>query len=122
MTAVAVPAPDLLRRLVIPVAVLLALLLPASAHALTYCVKPAANPVCAATFPTVDKAMAAADKQKGDDQVIRQAGNGTVTIPLPDKTADPIPTPKIEGPSVFDDITNFMLTWLPLIFMGIICL
>src|SRR3954452_14017356 len=33
-----------------------------------------------------------------------------------------ITTTKYDGSSFFDDVTNFMLTWLPLIFMGIICL
>src|SRR3954451_19282342 len=127
MTAVAVPAPDLLRRLVAPLAALLVLAAvallaaPAPAGALTYCVKPATG-ACADTFATIDEAYAAADKQKGDDLILRRVKSGTRSIPVPDQTAAPLPVPKPEGPSVFDDITNFMLTWMPLIFMGIICL
>src|SRR3954470_17003509 len=120
MTAVAVPAPDFLRRLILAIAVLVALLAPASAHALTYCVKPATGD-CAKTFPDTNKAIAAADSHPGSDEVVVRTGSKEHTIPLADQA--PIVTPpQPEGPSVFDDITNFMLTWLPLIFMGVICL
>src|SRR3954454_15527690 len=120
MSAVAVPAPDFLRRLILAIAVLVALLAPASAHALTYCVKPATGD-CAKTFPDTDKAIAAADSHPGSDEVVVRTGSKEHTIPLADQA--PIVTPpQPEGPSVFDDITNFMLTWLPLIFMGVICL
>src|SRR4051794_7517869 len=120
MTAVAVPAPDFLRRLILAIAVLVALLAPASAHALTYCVKPATGD-CAKTFPDTDKAIAAADSHPGSDEVVVRTGSKEHTIPLADQA--PIVTPpQPEGPSVFDDVTNFMLTWLPLIFMGVICL
>src|SRR3954447_6768614 len=130
MTAVAVPSPDLLRRLVAPVlAVLLtalavALSTAAPAHAAAYCVTPAKSDDCIGKYKTLDEAFAAADKNPGDDEVIRRDGTKTTSIPAtaekPPVTTEPLPKP--EGPSVFDDITNFMLTWLPLIFMGIICL
>jgi cell division protease FtsH len=50
---------------------------------------------------------------------------GTACAKKPGKapvTAPPTITTKYQGTSFFDDVTNFMLTWLPLIFMGIICL
>jgi cell division protease FtsH len=46
--------------------------------------------------------------------------DGTADATKADGTT--ITTTKYEGSSFFDDVTNFMLTWLPLIFMGIICL
>src|SRR4051812_31119707 len=124
MTAVAVPSPDLLRRLAAPLAALVLILAAAGpAQAVTYCVKPAANAACVDTYPNADKAIAAADRHPGDDAIIRSVKSEERTVPVPDKTpAKPLPLPKAEGPSVFDDITNFMLTWMPLIFMGIICL
>jgi cell division protease FtsH len=119
MTAVAVPSPDLRRRVAIALATLVAALaLPAAASADTYCVAPG-GPSCTKTFPTKERALAAADAHPGGDVLRLHDGASTRDTLLP---APPTGTPKPAGTSFFDDMTNFMLTWLPLIFMGIICL
>jgi cell division protease FtsH len=119
MTAVAVPSADLRRQVAIALATLVAALaLPASAGAETYCVTPT-TPGCAKNFPTKELALAAADKHPGGDVVRVHDGASTRDIQVP---APGVKAPKISGTSFMDDVTNFMLTWLPLIFMGIICL
>src|SRR4051812_31562457 len=119
MTAVAVPSPDLRRRVTIALATLVAALaLPAAASADTYCVAPS-GPSCTTTFPTRERALAAADQHPGGDVVRVHEGASTRDTLVPAPTTS---TPKPPGTSFFDDMTNFMLTWLPLIFMGIICL
>jgi cell division protease FtsH len=119
MTAVAVPSPDLRRRVAIALATLVAALaLPAAASADTYCVAPG-GATCTKTFPTRERALAAADEHPGGDIVRVHEGAATRDTLVP---APPTGTPKASGTSFFDDMTNFMLTWLPLIFMGIICL
>src|SRR3954454_7242805 len=123
MTAVAVPSPDLVRRLVAPLAAVLAVLAlalfaAAPADALTYCVKPASTD-CDGSFASRGEALQEAARHEGTDTV-RERGDGRNSdLQVPPPAAAP---PKPAGPSVFDDITNFMLTWLPLIFMGVICL
>src|SRR3954462_145607 len=120
MTAVAVPSPDLRRRVAIALATLVAALaLPAAASADTYCVAPG-GAGCTKTFPTRERALAAADEHPGADVVRVHEGASTRDSLVP---APPTGTPKTSsGPSIWDDVTNFMLTWLPLIFMGVICL
>src|SRR5437868_78750 len=98
-------------------AVLAVLALPASAGAATYCIAPA-NIGCTQTFPTKDRALAAADAHPGTDVIRTREGAATRDIPVPSAAK----LPKPSGPSFFDNLTNFMLTWLPLIFMGVICL
>jgi cell division protease FtsH len=118
MTAVAATSSDLRRRGAIALATLVAALaVPASAQALTFCVTPAVGG-CAQSFPTKDLAIEAADKHAGDDVVRLREGADTRNIKVPASTV----TDRAPRSSVFDDVTNFMLTWLPLIFMGIICL
>src|SRR4051812_13371987 len=59
-----------------------------------------------------------------------QAAKKTSTTPSTAKkpaakpaTKKPLPAPKIsDGRTFFDHVTDFALTWLPIIFMGIICL
>src|SRR3954452_14183135 len=119
MTAVRATSPDLRRRVAIALATLVAALaLPASASADTYCVAPATSG-CSKVFPTKDGALAAADDHAGVDVVRVHDGAATRDITVP---ASPASAPKVPSTSFFDDVTNFMLTWLPLIFMGIICL
>src|SRR6476469_4708780 len=119
MTAVDLPCPDLRRRVAIALAaVVAALAVPASAQAVTFCVTPAVGG-CAQTYPTKDKAIEAADRHAGDDVVRVREGATTHDIAVP---ATRVTTTSSPSPSAFDDVTNFMLTWLPLIFMGIICL
>src|SRR3954471_16092255 len=119
MTAVRATSPDLRRRVAIALATLVAALaLPASASADTYCVAPATSG-CSKVFPTKDGALAAADDHAGVDVVRVHDGAATRDITVP---AAPAGAPRGASTSFFDDVTNFMLTWLPLIFMGIICL
>src|SRR3954466_6987501 len=118
MTAVAATSPDLRRRVAIVLAIAVAALAaPASAHALTYCVTPVTGEC--AKFPTKEKAIEAAGKHPGTDIVRVTDGDGTRDIQVP---ASPATSTKPSSSSFFDDVTNFMLTWLPLIFMGVICL
>src|SRR3954447_3219282 len=125
MTAVAVPSPDLLRRRVavlvaLAAAVLVALLAaPAPADALTYCVKPVKTDCDGASFASRQEALDAAASHLGTDIVRERVDGRDRDIELPPPTTT---LPKPAEPSIFDDITNFMLTWMPLIFMGIICL
>jgi cell division protease FtsH len=120
MTAVAARSPELIRRRFAPLlaALALALIAPASAEALTYCVTPATGS-CTQSFTTRDLALQEAARHPGTDIVRERVDgrNSDITVPTPIA-----PAPKPSEPSLFDDITNFMLTWLPLIFMGIICL
>jgi cell division protease FtsH len=124
MTAVAVPSADFTRRRVAPLiatvaAILVALLAPAAADALTYCVTPA-HDACSQSFLTRDQALAAAKTHPGTDIVRERVDGRNSDIQVP--TPAPSPGPKPATTSIFDEITNFMLTWLPLIFMGVICL
>src|SRR5437764_12315409 len=117
-------ASDLRRRVAIALATILVVLAgaTASAQALTYCVKPA-HDGCAASFPTKTAAQAAATEHVGDTDIVRELV-GSKTVDTPEVPAGPKITTHDAAPSgtFFDDVTNFMLTWLPLIFMGIICL
>jgi cell division protease FtsH len=121
MTAVTAPSPDLRRRLALGlVALVLPLLaIPASADAAIYCVKPATVACTGPSFFTKDGAQKAADRRPGDDTLRELGKDGKQHDTLIPAAAAP---PNIAQPSVFDDVTNFMLTWLPLIFMGVICL
>src|SRR3954467_4393437 len=119
MTAVAATSPDLRRRVAIALATLVAALaVPASAEAATYCVAPRTDG-CTQTVPTKERALALADEHPGGDVLRVHEGASTRDTLVPAPTTS---TPKPPGTSFFDDMTNFMLTWLPLIFMGIICL
>ena len=126
MTAVAVPSPSTFRRRVAPLlaiaaAILVALLAPAAAGALTYCVTPASTG-CTQSFLTRDQALAEAARHPGTDIVRERVHGATSDIQVPTPNPTPAAAPKSPQPDVFDEITNFMLTWLPLIFMGVICL
>jgi cell division protease FtsH len=119
MTAVAVPFTDLRRKVAIALAVAAAACaaaLPATAGAATYCVTPVTEG-CAQSFPTKERALAKADANPGADVLREEIGGKVSDVPVEDP-----PETKISSPSLFDDVTDFMLTWLPLIFMGVICL
>ncbi|MEA2471355.1 MAG: cell division protease FtsH, partial [Thermoleophilaceae bacterium] len=122
MTAVVVPSPDLRRRVAVALATVVVALAasPAAADALTYCVKPALIG-CDHSFTTKAAAQTAAAKNPGTGDIVREK-LGARTIDTPETPAAPAITTSGGGPSFFDDVTNFMLTWLPLIFMGIICI
>src|SRR3954454_13300687 len=98
-------APDLRRRVAIALATIVAacacVAAPAVAEPATHPCTPSAGVTCAPQPATAAAAKKAA---------------ATPT------TTPPTVTTKYEGSSFFDDVTTFMLTWLPLIFMGIICL
>jgi cell division protease FtsH len=119
MTAVRAPSPDLRRLVAIALVTLAAVLaLPATAGADTYCVAPPTSG-CTKVLPTKEAALTAADDHPGTDVVRVHDGVVTRDTTVP---AAPATAPKAHGASFFDDVTNFMLTWLPLIFMGVICL
>ena len=99
-------------------AALAVLALPAPASANTYCVAPA-GVGCSQSFATKDAALAAANAHPGTDVVRTREGSSTRDLQVPAAAKPPTVG---GGPSFMDQVTNFMLTWLPLIFMGIICL
>jgi cell division protease FtsH len=124
--------PSLRALMVAVLAVTLALAVTSVASAANvYCVEPAKD--CKSSFPTFDEARAAADKHAGVD-TIRQLENGKAQdrdIADPARTAPATPaaatapvttpaTPKIEGPGFFTNVKTWLLTWAPLIFMGLI--
>src|SRR3954471_10952986 len=127
MTVVAVPSSPFIRHRVAPLlaiaaAILVTLLAPAAADAFTYCVTPA-NSGCTTTFLTRDQALAEAKRHPGTDIVRERVDGRTSDIQVPTPPSNPTaPAPKVPQPDIFDEITDFMLTWLPLIFMGVICL
>jgi cell division protease FtsH len=130
MTSVAAILPDLRRRAALTLAALaIVLAAPAIARADTYCVAPVSGG-CTLTFPTKQRALEQANRNPGPDTIREREGAQVVTVQVPDAAfPDPtkpgtigVGTTKVSGPSFFDDVTSFMLTWLPLIFMGIICL
>jgi cell division protease FtsH len=112
------------------VAIVLALALSAGASANVYCIQPATG--CPTSFPTMDAALASADKHAGVD-TIREVKGGKVqdrdVADVPNKPAAgatapgtaPVPAPApIPTPSFWDDAKTWVLTWAPLIFMGLI--
>src|SRR4051794_15172581 len=110
MTLVAMPFPELFRRRIAPLvatiaAILVALLAPASAGAMTYCVKPITDG-CSDVFDTHKEALAAAAGNTGTDIVREQVDGEPTTMQVP--TPAPTKVPKPAGPSIFDDVTNFM--------------
>jgi cell division protease FtsH len=111
VTAVAAPV----RRALIVAAAVATLFAaaPAAAHADTYCVKPAAGDDCTQLFPTASSAQTTADQHSGLDTIREKHGNEISNATVADPEA---------GPGFFEQAKSFMLTWMPLIFMGIICL
>jgi cell division protease FtsH len=132
MTHVAAISADLRRRVVLAagaLALAAALAAPATAAAETYCVTPVSGG-CTLTFATKARALEQANRNPGPDTIRQREGAQVVTVMVPDAAfPDPTQQPgarsgitKVQGPSFFENVTNFMLTWLPLIFMGVICL
>jgi cell division protease FtsH len=101
-------APDLRRRVAIALATIVAACACVATPAL-------ARPDAAPCTPSAGASCVKQAPASGTPIGTKKPG----AIPA---TAPPAVTTKYEGSSFFDDVTNFMLTWLPLIFMGIICL
>jgi cell division protease FtsH len=102
-------------------AILAALALPSAASAETYCIAPATG--CAKTFKTQKEAIAAADKTPGPDTIREEKDGTTSERPFgdPQQPAAAAPAaPEVEGPGFFENFKTWMLTWMPLIFMGLI--
>jgi cell division protease FtsH len=112
-------------------AIVLALAISSAASANLYCVQPAKG--CKSSFPSFGAALAAADKHAGVDTV-RELKNGkpqdrdiadppAAAATPATAAAAPAPAPAAaapEGPSFFDNFKTWLLTWAPLIFMGLI--
>ena len=125
------PPMSSVRALVAAMAAVVALALPAAASANLYCIAPATG--CPSTFPTMDEALAAADKHEGVD-TIREQKDGKAQdrdVADPPRTAAstpaaaahaPAPPPAAEGPGLWENIKSWILTWAPLLFMGLIVL
>ena len=118
---------NVLRTLTVA-AIALVCALPGTASATSYCVAPATG--CEHSFKTYNEAVGAADKNPGLD-AIRQEKNGTTSErnfsdPSSPGAApaapQPAATPGIDKPSFFDNFKTWLLTWMPLIFMGLIAL
>ena len=109
-------------RVLTVLATALALALPAAASAEVYCVEPATG--CAKTFPSLNAAITAADDHKGPDSIREKKGPDTTETQYkdPTATAKPAAAQELEGPSFFDNVKTWLLTWMPLIFMGLIAL
>ncbi|HEX8054692.1 MAG TPA: AAA family ATPase [Thermoleophilaceae bacterium] len=99
---------------------------PGTASATSYCVAPATG--CEHSFKTYNEAVDAADKSPGLD-AIRQEKNGTTSernfsdpsSPAATPAApQPAANPGVSKPSFFDNFKTWLLTWMPLIFMGLI--
>jgi cell division protease FtsH len=109
-----------MRSLVVLACLMAALVFPAAAGAETICVLPLSN--CDVTQPNLAKALAVAKKNKGDDEIHVLGADGKVVelkradagVPV----AKPLTSP---SDSWLDGVTNWMITWLPIIFMGVIC-
>ena len=115
-----------LRLLLVAIVAVVALAFPAGASANLYCVDKAKG--CPSTFPTMDEALAAADRNDGVD-TIRMEKGGKIQdrdVADPPRTAAapnpvvPAPPPAVEGPGFWENFKTGLLTWGPLIFMGLI--
>jgi cell division protease FtsH len=119
-----------IRLLVAAIAAVLVLALPGAASAENlYCVEPATG--CPSSFPSMDEALAAADKHDGVD-TIRESKGGKVQdrdVADPPRTATSTPvtppapaaTPPAEPKVGFwTKMKEWTLTWAPLLFMGLI--
>ncbi|MDQ3934997.1 MAG: AAA family ATPase [Actinomycetota bacterium] len=103
----------------------LALALPATAAAKSFCVVPAKG--CDVRVSSLGEAIKRSDASPGND-VIREQNGKKVTERFaadprdPKKPADAAPGagPEVKGPSFFDNVKTWLLTWMPLIFMGLI--
>jgi cell division protease FtsH len=101
-----------------------------SASADTYCVAPATG--CQHGTTGVQDALDEAAGHKGRDTLKLQTPSGAYEIDVedpPEGTIKPPPKPKTPagaapdaaGDSILESAKGWMLTWLPIIFMGVIC-
>jgi cell division protease FtsH len=107
------------------------LALPASAGADTWCIPPATR--CDHGAATVQDAIDEAGGHKGTDILRFESPSGTVTeldiadpptgVTAPPKKKKDDAAATTAGPktSVWDNVQNWMITWLPIVFMGVIC-
>src|SRR5215204_3985559 len=100
-----------------------------SASAITYCVPPATG--CQQGATGVQDALDEAAGHKGLDTLKLQTPSGAYEIEVEDPaggTIKPPPEPKTPAAAqdsgsgdIFGSVKGWMLTWLPIIFMGVIC-
>ncbi|HEX8742648.1 MAG TPA: AAA family ATPase [Thermoleophilaceae bacterium] len=118
-----------LRALTVALVAFVALALPSFASADAYCVTPAKG--CEKAFPSVKEAMAAADKHPGVDTIREQGLNGKFqdrdiadppnAAPAASGAGAPAEKPPaVEGPGLWENVKSWLLTWAPLVFMGLI--
>src|SRR3954451_5493492 len=109
-----------------------ALALPATAGADTWCIPPATK--CDHGAATVQDAIDEAGGHKGTDILRFESSSGIITeLDIADPPGGAKKPPKKEKDdaaaspaggdrsSVWDDVQSWMITWLPILFMGIIC-
>ncbi|HEX8068282.1 MAG TPA: AAA family ATPase [Thermoleophilaceae bacterium] len=112
-------------------AVALALLLPSAAQAESFCVKPAKG--CDNSVADGATALRKARDNKGPDTITELVNGERVTRNEAEaaepatSVAPPAEQPAstaaaVDEPSFMDDIGNWALTWMPLVFMGLITL
>jgi cell division protease FtsH len=99
---------------------LLALAAPA-AQAETYCILPDTD--CQHREKSLDQVLKSAADHRGVDILRLKIGASSVEVPLPDPTGTPSKPAQSQQPdtSFFDDLKGWAITWLPIIFMGVIC-
>src|SRR4051795_7904710 len=102
------------RRFLAALLTALVLAIPATAQA----ADGSGSPIPPAKAATSEKSPFAGDPKAGTPSKAKPTAKPQVTR----TRVKPAPVPKVDGASIWDDISTFALTWLPIIFMGIICL
>src|SRR5438105_14340841 len=117
MTAVGAPMHDRLRRRVAgSIAAAVVALCVTAAPALAGSV---ADAPCTRKDPVCLNKPAKAPSPAPADQAAPKSGSAAATAAHP--VRKPYTPPAVPGTSFWDDLSNFALTWGPLIFMGLIC-
>src|SRR4051795_13483451 len=102
------------RRFLAALLTALVLAIPATAQA----ADGSGSPIPPAKAATSEKSPFAGDPKAGTPSKAKPTAKPQVTR----TRVKPAPVPPVDNGSIWDDVSNFALTWLPIIFMGIICL
>src|SRR3954453_12862489 len=102
------------RRFLAALLTALVLAIPATAQA----ADGSGSPIPPAKAATSEKSPFAGEPKAGTPSKAKPAAEPKVTP----TRVKPAPVPPVDNGSIWDDVSNFALTWLPIIFMAIICL